>query len=128
MGATTSFASDLRSARSRHTHPRTARLTFQLKGSHVSGQTDDLHRTAQEGIRDGGERLPHLDTLQAAFGPHDLSGVTAHVGGAATEAAGAMGAQAYATVVTSRSPRRRTCSLLRTRQLTSFSNVQAYNS
>jgi hypothetical protein len=42
--------------------------------------------------------LPHLDQVQRAFGPdHDLSGLRAHVGGPAAEAAAAIGATAYAT-------------------------------
>jgi hypothetical protein len=41
--------------------------------------------------------LPYLDAIQASFGSHDITGVTAHTGGAATQAAGALGAQAYAT-------------------------------
>ncbi|MCL4223252.1 MAG: DUF4157 domain-containing protein [Myxococcales bacterium] len=53
---------------------------------------------AAAGVRGGGQALPHLDTIQRAFGPaHDLSGVRAHVGGAAAEASAAIGAHAYAT-------------------------------
>jgi hypothetical protein len=42
--------------------------------------------------------LPFAREIQASFGPrHDISGIQAHVGGAATESATAMGASAYAT-------------------------------
>jgi hypothetical protein len=45
----------------------------------------------------GGSALPHGDAIQRSFGRHDISGVTAHVGGAATAACDDIGAQAYAT-------------------------------
>ncbi|PKN54036.1 MAG: hypothetical protein CVU56_28665, partial [Deltaproteobacteria bacterium HGW-Deltaproteobacteria-14] len=48
-------------------------------------------------VAGGGGRLPHLDRIQAAFGAHDVSGVQAHVGGAARAASEAIGAEAYAT-------------------------------
>ncbi|MEZ4437389.1 MAG: DUF4157 domain-containing protein [bacterium] len=41
--------------------------------------------------------LPHRDAIQTAFGRHDVGGIRAHVGGAATEAADTLGAEAYAT-------------------------------
>ncbi len=41
--------------------------------------------------------MPHQEAIQQSFGRHDVSGVKAHVGGAAAEASDAMGAQAYAT-------------------------------
>lgn len=56
-----------------------------------------MQATAAEGIAGSGQQLPHLDTIQAAFGGHDVSGVDAHVGGAAADASHDMGAQAYAT-------------------------------
>src|SRR4051812_1353660 len=52
---------------------------------------------ASHGISDGGQALPHLATIQASFGPHDVSGVSAHVGGRAGEASEALGAHGYAT-------------------------------
>ncbi|MBL9014109.1 MAG: DUF4157 domain-containing protein [Myxococcales bacterium] len=51
--------------------------------------------TAARGAEGTGGRLPHFDLLQRAFGHHDLSGVTAHTGGAAAEATSALGANAY---------------------------------
>jgi hypothetical protein len=41
--------------------------------------------------------LPHLDAIQRSFGPHDVGGVRAHVGGDAATAARSIGASAYAT-------------------------------
>ncbi len=60
--------------------------------------TTDVHAAAARGVAGPAERLPFHDRIQAGFGPaHDVSHVQAHVGGAATEAAAAMGASAYAT-------------------------------
>lgn len=52
---------------------------------------------AARGVSGSGQTLPHLDTIQRAFGPHDVSGVRAHVGGAAAAASEAIGAHGYAT-------------------------------
>jgi hypothetical protein len=57
----------------------------------------DIHQAAARGTAGSGAALPHGDAIQMAFGRHDVSGVQAHVGGAAREASAAMGAQAYAT-------------------------------
>jgi hypothetical protein len=56
-----------------------------------------VHSAAARGTSGGGGRLPHQDAIQRAFGSHDVGGVSAHVGGKATEACDAMGAQAYAS-------------------------------
>ncbi len=56
----------------------------------------DVHALAAQGTAGGGGTLPFLDEIQRAFGHHDVSGVRAHVGGAAAEASAAMGARAYA--------------------------------
>jgi hypothetical protein len=56
-----------------------------------------VQAAAAHGVAGAGGALPHLDVIQRAFGPHDVSGVQAHVGGAAREASGALGAHAYAT-------------------------------
>ena len=64
----------------------------------ASGEGEDLHAIAARGVENGGSSLPHLDKIQASFGAkHDASRIQAHVGGPATDAAAAMGAQAYAT-------------------------------
>lgn len=52
---------------------------------------------ASAGVAGEGGRLPHVDAIQASFGKHDISGIRAHVGGEATTAAVAIGAEAYAT-------------------------------
>jgi hypothetical protein len=57
----------------------------------------DAHEVAASGLSGGGEALPHFDAVQRAFGRHDVSGVRAHVGGAAASAAEALGARAYAS-------------------------------
>lgn len=51
---------------------------------------------AAEGIASAGGTYPHLDRIQRSFGSHDLSGIQAHIGGKAAEAATALGAEAYA--------------------------------
>jgi hypothetical protein len=55
-----------------------------------------IQQKADEGMQGGGTRLPHLETVQRAFGSHDVSGVRAFVGGSAASAARDMGAKAYA--------------------------------
>lgn len=66
----------------------------QRQGGEVGG---DVHAAAAHGIQGGGGALPHAAAIQQAFGRHDVSGVQAHVGGKAAEAAASMGAEAYAT-------------------------------
>ncbi|ACY14837.1 eCIS core domain-containing protein [Haliangium ochraceum] len=58
---------------------------------------DQVRETAARGVSGSGGALPHYERIQAAFGTHDISGVRAHVGGAAGEASAAIGAEAYAT-------------------------------
>jgi len=52
---------------------------------------------AAEGLKGPSSSLPHLDKIQHSFGGHDVSGVKAHVGGAAKTASEGMGARAYAS-------------------------------
>lgn len=50
-----------------------------------------------DGIAGAGSPLPHLETIQRAFGPaHDLASVRAHVGGSAATSATGISAEAYA--------------------------------
>jgi hypothetical protein len=59
--------------------------------------TGSVHQIATGGVSGAGGALPHLNRIQFAFGEHDVTGVSAHVGGAAAEANAAMGSKAYAT-------------------------------
>ncbi len=59
--------------------------------------TQNVHEVAAQGTQGSGGPLPHLDTIQSAFGRHDITGVQAHTGSAAQAASEAMGAQAYAS-------------------------------
>ena len=58
----------------------------------------DIHAAASRGVAGPTTAMPHGDAIQRSFGgAADVSSIKAHVGGAATEATGAMGASAYAT-------------------------------
>lgn len=61
-------------------------------------QTDpDAESAAQQGVDSGGTELPHYQTIQSAFGSHDLSNVRAHASDSAAASCDALGASAYAT-------------------------------
>jgi hypothetical protein len=62
----------------------------------AGGESHEVVRHAQAGVRGGGSPLPHVATIQEAFGRHDVAHVRAHVGGGAAAACRAMGAEAYA--------------------------------
>lgn len=68
-----------------------------MRKSSGDGDAEGVHDAARRGTAGGGGALPHADRIQSAFGHHDVSDVQAHVGGAATTANEAMGAEAYAT-------------------------------
>ncbi len=59
--------------------------------------TASVHAAAQRGTSGGGGGLPYGSQIQRAFGSHDVSGISAHVGGKASEACDSMGAEAYAS-------------------------------
>jgi hypothetical protein len=65
----------------------------------AEARTDEsIHAHAARGVAGASQQLPHLDRIQASFGPaHDLSSVRAHVGGEAAQSSRAIGADAYAT-------------------------------
>jgi hypothetical protein len=63
----------------------------------AGGSPDHVQQAAAHGLQGTAQQLPHLNTIQRAFGGHDVSGVRAFVGGPAADASRAMGAQAYAT-------------------------------
>ncbi|HUQ07185.1 MAG TPA: OmpA family protein [Kofleriaceae bacterium] len=56
-----------------------------------------MHETAARGVQGAGQQVPHHERIQSSFGRHDISDVRAHVGGVAADAAGSIGARAYAT-------------------------------
>jgi Domain of unknown function (DUF4157) len=67
-------------------------------GATAAMAPDAVGRTAAAGVAGGGGQLPHLDRIQKLFGrAHDVTGISAHVGGQAAEAADQIGAEAYAT-------------------------------
>jgi hypothetical protein len=72
-------------------------LVQRLAGAMAQADTGHVQSAAQHGIASGAQALPHQGTIQKLFGRHDVSGVKAHVGGAAADASQAMGATAYAT-------------------------------
>ncbi|MFT7580184.1 MAG: hypothetical protein ACI9MR_001851 [Myxococcota bacterium] len=63
----------------------------------MAGDGPSIQQHAAEGVASGGGQMPHHAAVQMAFGGHDISGVRAHVGGAAAKATEAIGASAYAT-------------------------------
>lgn len=69
----------------------------QVQRSGAAEAGADIHGHAAAGIRGGGGALPFADKIQKSFGRHDVSGIQAHQGAGAAEAAKNMGAEAYAT-------------------------------
>jgi Domain of unknown function (DUF4157) len=69
----------------------------QRRASGAAVQAADVDATAHAGVAGATSPLPHHDTIQRAFGKHDVSGVRAQIGGPAAEASHALGAEAYAT-------------------------------
>ena len=55
------------------------------------------HQVAIRGLADEGSNLPHLSTIQKAFGKHDVTGIKAHVAGPAARSCNDMRAEAYAS-------------------------------
>lgn len=56
-----------------------------------------VQSAAGRGVATSATSLPHLSAIQRSFGRHDISGIQAHVGSAASASARDMGARAYAT-------------------------------
>lgn len=56
----------------------------------------DVHAAAAAGVEGASSTLPHLETIQRAFGRHDVRNVRAQIGGRAASATAAMGAKAFA--------------------------------
>lgn len=79
-------------------HDRYGSAPVQRRGA--GKPTEDpaqVQALAGRGVKGAGGQLPHLELIQAAFAPYDVSNIQAHVGGDAASSATAMGAQAYAT-------------------------------
>ncbi len=63
----------------------------------LTESSGDASQIAADGIGSGGQALPHLTSIQKAFGSSfDLSAVRAHIGGRAGIAAAQIGAKGYA--------------------------------
>jgi hypothetical protein len=62
---------------------------------HRSDETT-VHAAASRGVATPSSPLPFSNTIQRAFGRHDVSAIQAHTGPAAAASAQAMGADAYA--------------------------------
>ncbi len=69
----------------------------QFDGDGAGLSSNDVHRAAAHGLSGSGGTLPHLDVIQKSFGRHDVSSISAHVGGRAAEGSAAMGARAFAS-------------------------------
>jgi len=77
-------------------HSLTAQLDAAIQRRATAAPEADVHAAAAHGIRGSATALPHLGSIQRAFGRHDVGHVQAHVGGTAAEGAAAMGASAFA--------------------------------
>jgi hypothetical protein len=55
----------------------------QRRADGAGAAAGDVAAIAQRGVAGPGQALPHGGQIQALFGRHDVSGVQAHVGGAA---------------------------------------------
>ena len=70
--------------------------SIQRNTEHLSfDDPEQIKKTAEEGVKGSGDKLPHLEKIQASFGNHDLSDIRANIGGAAGKANHAIGAKAY---------------------------------
>lgn len=64
---------------------------------HEKSDETAVHAAAQRGAATPASRLPFSDTIQGAFGRHDVSSILAHTSPEAAASAQTMGADAYAT-------------------------------
>jgi len=69
----------------------------QLRERLASRRGSNVQAVAAQGVSGSGAALPHRETIQAAFGEHDVSGIRAHTDSGAISASKAIGADAYAT-------------------------------
>ncbi|HEY3746541.1 MAG TPA: DUF4157 domain-containing protein, partial [Gemmatimonadaceae bacterium] len=68
----------------------------------VNARANGEHDASPQGVADRGVASPSSDLpfrkeIQASFGPHDVSGIRAQIGGPAAQASQALGARAYAS-------------------------------
>lgn len=79
---------------------KTTRVQRRYRASIAPARSPDdttIRSIAAGGVSGSAESLPHLDVIQRSFGRHDVTGVSAHVGGNAADAADQLEAMAYAT-------------------------------
>lgn len=69
----------------------------QRRSAEERDPTHEVHAVARGGLAGAESRLPHLETIQASFGRHDVRGVAAHLDGRAAAASRVLGAHAYAS-------------------------------
>lgn len=69
----------------------------QRRAGGPASEPEDVHATAERGVSGTASPLPFAAAIQQSFGRHDVSGVEAHLDQTASEAAGDMGATAFAT-------------------------------
>jgi hypothetical protein len=74
-----------------------AEAGIQRKSSSAGPSAGVVQKAAAAGTSDAGGPLPYRAQIQKSFGKHDVGGVKAHTGAAATQASQAMGARAFAT-------------------------------
>jgi hypothetical protein len=74
-------------------------LAVQRRAADKHDRSDEtaVHAAASQGVATPAARLPFSDTLQRAFGRHDVSSIQAHTSPEAIASAQVMGADAYAT-------------------------------
>lgn len=84
-----------------HGNRHVQRVITQAKPTTASNKiaqtSNQIHQAAAAGVRGSGAPLPHINTIQASFGHHDLSDVQAYQGPSVAVAAHAIGADAYTT-------------------------------
>ena len=73
-----------------------AKTVVQYRGGH-QGPDSEVTRAARLGMTGPARQLPHLDTIQRAFGSHDLRSVRAFQDEHSTAACASLGARAYAS-------------------------------
>src|SRR5688500_17392073 len=72
-------------------------LPVQMRSDLAGDDAGAVHAAAEHGTSGNSTARPYLDTIQRAFGAHDVSGVKAHTDAAASAGSRAMGAEAFAT-------------------------------